>query len=233
MAIKKHFHVILFFLTVFLIIYTFFSTIEGFVNDSDASVCKKIYFNKEYNKNIKVIHNAVSVDKCDEILREGIEYAKKHKWTLKRHDDYPTTDNEITHEWKNYNYLHKFVHSSVFDSISYMFGVNKGYLKIKELFLVKYEHLKNSKIQSKLEKHKDGNEFSFIIALNKDNEYEGGGTKFYASKRTVKLQKGSCVIFSGQQEHEGINITSGKRYIVTGFISYKDYDYCDELLALE
>ena len=42
--------------------------------------CRDIYRNG-LNKKYYVIKNLVSQTKCDDILTEGIEYAKKNKWT--------------------------------------------------------------------------------------------------------------------------------------------------------
>ena len=66
--------------------------------------------------------------------------------------------------------------------------------------------------QKSLETHIDGSEFSFIIALN--DEYEGGGTRIVENNKIVKCNKGDCVIFCGQTQHEGLNVYSGTRYIL-------------------
>ena len=55
----------------------------------------------------KVIKNLLSPQETKIILNEAINYAKEHKWQLKRHDEYPTTDNEITQNWESYMILKK------------------------------------------------------------------------------------------------------------------------------
>jgi len=219
-------------LLLFCVLYKINKKKEKFTLFDDIEVCDKVYNDTNYNKSVKKLPKIVPENMCDEILKEGIEYAKDMKWTLKRHGDYPTTDNEFTPDWKNYEYVYNIVDSIIFDNISKLFNIEKEKLKILELFLVKYENNIKKKSQHKLKKHKDGNEFSFIIALNDVSEYTGGGTYFHTVKKHVKLNKGDCVIFSGQQEHEGIKITSGKRFILTGFISYIDDGYCESVLNL-
>jgi hypothetical protein len=72
-----------------------------------------------------------------------------------------------------------------------------------------------------LEAHVDGTPWSFVIALNDSKEYDGGGTHFIHSDFTCRPQKaGSAVLFSGKNLHEGLAITSGVRYILTGFCEY-------------
>jgi hypothetical protein len=69
--------------------------------------------------------------------------------------------------------------------------------------------------------HVDGTPWSFIVALNDSKEYAGGGTHFINNEITCRPQKaGSSVLFSGKILHEGLAITSGVRYILTGFCEY-------------
>jgi len=133
-------------------------------------------------------------------LKESKNYAKNNKWTKNRHDNYPTTDNEITSEWFSYNYINSLIYNKIFKSISSMYNVNENTLGINEIFVVKYQH----KLQNYLQSHKDGSEFSFIIALNDSKEYEGGGTYFINLKKNIKLEKGDCLVFSGQNEHREV-----------------------------
>ena len=74
--------------------------------------------------------------------------------------------------------------------------------------------------QSSLKAHRDNSEFSFVIMLSDVNEYEGGGTHFLYLNKSVKPPRGSAVIFSGQNVHEAVPVTSGTRYIVAGFTRY-------------
>ena len=102
-------------------------------------------------------------------------------------------------------------------------------ISVEELFFVKYEHAENS--QKHLDIHQDGSEMSFVIALN--DSYTHGGTHFIMSDEHAKLNKGECVFFSGKQYHQGMPISSGIRYILTGFLNYKSSSTCKNILTRE
>ena len=72
--------------------------------------------------------------------------------------------------------------------------------------------------QSSLAAHVDESEFSYIITLNDD--YKGGGTSFVHSREVVRPPKGSLILLSGSNMHEGLAVTEGTRYIVTGYLRY-------------
>lgn len=211
----------------FFLVFTYFPYLkkldEGF--RSQSSVCEDLY-QRGKNKKYTVIP-LLSKSMCKQILQEGIDYAKKHKWTTKRHDDYPTTDNNIDESWKNFDFIDQHVRSRVFGEIAKMYNVPKDKLGVNEYFIVKYEPTK----QASLETHQDGSEFSFILALNDD--YEGGGTYFPDIDKHISLKTGECLVFSGQNRHQGQPITKGKRFILTGFLHYEDENYCEDLLSID
>lgn len=191
--------------------------IEEHINVSDP-ICKRIYIDRN-NTDYTIIPQLFSAEECETILSEGIGYAKKNNWTLKRHADYPTTDNQITFNWDCYELLNEKL-DKIYSEIVSMYSVYKKDLVLSEMFIAKYEPSK----QSYLRTHVDGSEFSFIVALNDD--YEGGGTYFTKLKTLVKLKKGDCLVFSGQNRHRGERTTKGRRFIVTGFINYKNANFC-------
>jgi len=104
------------------------------------------------------------------------------------------------------------------------FGLNEDFLCIGELFVAKYE-CKEGK-QKSLGAHQDGTPWSFVIALNcPSTEFTGGGTHFVNEKTTYRPKEaGTAVIFSGKNLHSGVEVTSGTRYILTGFCNYFDTD---------
>jgi hypothetical protein len=204
------------FLVVFTLYLLYWILYEGRL--SEDALCQRLYTTSD-NQLYEVIPQWCTSDECDAILREGLEYARIHKWQKKRHGHYPTTDNQITFAWANYTTLQD-KWSLVYDAIGRMYGVHPKNLGMKEMFLAKYEPKK----QSHLRTHTDGSEFSFILALNDD--YEGGGTYFPDTQTLVRLKKGECLVFSGQQRHRGERVTKGKRFIVTGFIHYVADEYC-------
>lgn len=215
-------------LILILVIYLINKRIENFDSPEDKKptyICEDLY-KKNLNKKYVIIKNLIPSNICNQILKESKNYAKNNKWTKNRHVNYPTTDNEITSEWFSYNYINSLIYNIIFKRISSMYNVNKNTLGINEIFVVKYQY----NLQNSLKSHKDGSEFSFIIALNDSKEYEGGGTYFNNLKKNIKLEKGDCLVFSGQNEHRGSKILKGNRYIITGFINYMKEDFCEKFI---
>lgn len=179
--------------------------------------CNKIYKQIPLYTNYKIIKNFLTTQECQNIINQSEQFAHIHGWQVTRHDDYPTTDNEITKEWKIYNYLANKIKVELFPLFENMYHLKKNKLTINELFVAKYSG-NNLNAQNELQAHEDGCEFSFIIALNDD--YIGGGTHFVKKNKTVHLNTGDIVIFCGQTKHAGLPVTNGNRYILPGFIYY-------------
>ena len=180
-------------------------------------ICNNIYNQDDIYTKQYIIKKFISPEQCDKIINESIEYSKLHGWSKNRHNDYPTTDNEINKNWSFYYFLIEKIKKELYHYYDKYYKINSSKLNIDELFVIKYDG-NNEKSQKSLNQHEDGSEFSFIIALN-DN-YSGGGTRFVKNNKTIKLEKGDVVIFSGQTTHEGLKVTSGLRYVLTGFLNY-------------
>lgn len=185
-------------------------------------LCVKLYNGN--NKQYSVIKNVLTPKFCEQFIANGEKYAEIRSWLTERHDNYPTTDNEVTNTWTEYKTLENLVKGQIGDEIARLYKINKKHVVINEFFIVKYD----IHGQKHLRYHEDGSEFSFVIGLNDD--YEGGGTKFKSSGNTVRLNVGECLIFSGQHRHKGNSVTKGTRYIVAGFLSYKGKEYCKNSL---
>lgn len=186
--------------------------------------CNRLYTTNK-NKKYIIIKNAISKTLAKQIILEAEEYAKKKSWKKSRHEHYPTVDNEFNKYWKNYRIIEHFIQRKIYKEIVHLYNVKYNQIGINEIFVVKYD----MNGQKKLEEHKDGSEFSFILALN--DEYKGGGTYFTELNKKVNLETGDCLIFSGQNKHKGVQINSGKRYILTGFLHFHSQDYCEEILS--
>jgi hypothetical protein len=158
-------------------------------------------------------------EQCKAIVDE----AETYTWMKDRHVAYPTTDNQIDESWNCYKPLENRVQEVLFPSLGQMYDLDPNKMGIKEIFVAKYD----TEGQRKLDAHRDGNELSFIMALN--DSYTGGGTQFTETGEKVKLETGQCMIFSGQNHHKGVEITSGTRYIIAGFLTYGGEDYCDKM----
>ena len=192
---------------------------------SHQRVCNEIYSQKPLYRHHKVIRNFLTPDQCVKIIHEAETYAEHHGWSTRRHEEYPTTDNEITKSWPCYPLLMKQIKQQLLPHFVALFQLKPNTLKVEEIFVAKYEG-DRYKAQKDLKEHEDGSEFSFILALN-DN-YEGGGTRFIKKGETVKLNTGDILIFSGQTRHAGVPVTKGTRYIVPGFIYYGTCTQQDE-----
>lgn len=115
------------------------------------------------------------------------------------------------------------------------------------MFVAKYEYGPHK--QASLKAHQDGTLFSFILTLNEpDVDFLGGGTRFIHHHQTISTvdssnedgqnrgsgsgsgvvyrpsEVGTAIAFCGKQLHEGVPVTSGVRYILTGFCEYNNCD---------
>lgn len=179
--------------------------------------CNSIYNQDEPYTYQYVIPNFFSKKECNDIINESEHYASNYGWTTNRHNDYPTTDNQINKKWKCFEKINKRVKEELFPIYKSIYNIDSSKLDIEETFVAKYDATKINS-QKSLEEHEDGSEFSFIIALNDD--YIGGGTRFINKNKTYKLKQGDILLFCGQTTHEGLPVLAGIRYILTGFINY-------------
>lgn len=217
---KKYISIFLFIIFNILIIYL----INTYHFDVDNNLCKVLHLEKN-NKQFTIIKNLFDKKFCSQIINEAESYAKTNGWASNRHQYYPTVDNEITPDWKISIPVANLINQKIYPQIQKLFNVKLEDIYLKEIFVVKYD----MNGQKNLEYHTDGSEFSFVIALNHD--FEGGGTTFEYSRENIKLKIGECLLFSGQNKHKGTQITSGTRYILTGFINYKKPDFCENLVT--
>lgn len=180
-------------------------------------ICNDIYNQEDIYTHQYVLKKLLGNSECEHIIQEAESFATKNDWSKKRHDNYPTTDNQITESWECYKFLEEKIENILFPLYQKNYNIDPDKLYIDELFIAKYD-ANSVEGQKSLEAHTDGSEFSFIIALN--DEYEGGGTRFIEKDEIVKCKKGDCVLFCGQTKHEGLNVYSGTRYILAGFLKY-------------
>jgi len=85
------------------------------------------------------------------------------------------------------------------------------------MFFVKYEACEGG--QRSVGLHRDGSSLSFNVLLNHPAEFQGGGTYFdHPLDRTIKIEQGAVLVHSGRRRHAGVEITSGQRFLLVGFI---------------
>lgn len=86
---------------------------------------------------------------------------------------------------------------------------------LDDCFVIKY-NASGPGGQRALEKHVDGGDLSFMVALSDRARYTGGGTAFYGPGNVVdsivELEQGQCVSFPAKVMHQGLAITAGIRY---------------------
>jgi len=221
--------IILFLLIIFIIFSVIYFTIyfthlnRYLIPTNEHNICEKLYRMHD-NEKYYVFKKLLTKNNCYKIINEAEDYGKKNNWTKKRHEHYPTYDNQVTEEWKCYPFIKNICEKYMYKKISELYNINSYDIGINEIFVVKYDMIH----QRRLDAHRDGSEFSFIIALNED--YSDGGTYFTNTKKHIEFETGDCLVFSGQNEHKGLEITSGTRYIIAGFLHFKSCDYCENKL---
>lgn len=186
---------------------------------NNTNPCELIYIKQDCFDYI-VKKNVITKNDCINIINEATQFGLKNGWKEKRHKYYPTYDNQITKSWKVFPKIKYVINNFVKPYFSLKYKVDMKDIVTNEIFVVKYMMNK----QRFLKEHKDGSEFSFILALN--NNYKGGGTKLHYIDKIIKLNTSDILLFSGQHLHSGESITFGERWIVTGFLSYKCQNHC-------
>lgn len=186
---------------------------------------KELIIKNEFKYKYFYYPNILSNTLCDYIINENEKYASLNisnlnptGWTTTRHENYPTTDLPLNNILSLKTLINNIIRTDIFELISKSYNVNKYFLDCNDIFIVKYSHDK----QNKLEKHQDGSIFSFNILLNSPESFEGGGTNLEQKEGEILLEntKGGLIIHCGRCFHKGNEIKSGKRYLLVGFISY-------------
>lgn len=156
----------------------------------------------------------------DTLRRELLDLMSRRdfQWTLKRHPQYATTDQELFRFPSMDARVSSLLTSRLIPGFSALYGVAPEQLHVHDHFLIKYEA--RAGMQSALPRHRDGSCFSFLIQLNPPSDFEGGGTLFAHAGAPISVPEGHALLFTGRYFHEGVNITGGVRYLLAGFVGY-------------
>lgn len=165
----------------------------------------------------KVYNNILSCNLCDLIINESEKFTLQNNgWTINRHKNYPTIDFPVRFINSISTIVHNIIAFEVFPRIEELYNINKYFLTLHDVFIVKYSH----DTQNNLELHQDECLFSFNFALN--DTFEGGGTIIMVDEKEVIIEnsKGRLLIHSGRMLHGGKKVTKGIRYVLVGFVRY-------------
>ena len=99
--------------------------------------------------------------------------------------------------------------------LSESFHVQTSAIRLTDLRVVKYTTARGG--LKGLPLHSDGSALSFVCALNDCGEGEGG-TYVRVLDRIISPPPGHALLFCGRWVHAGVPITSGVRYVLTGFL---------------
>ena len=65
-----------------------------------------------------------------------------------------------------------------------------------------------------------GSNVTLNVMLSAPDAYEGGGTYFHASRKTVRLRQGQVLIHPGRLVHKSAPVTGGRRHILVAFTTF-------------
>jgi hypothetical protein len=181
-----------------------------------------------------VASNVVEETTCQKLIQSAMDFATSNGgWTTNRHYAVPTQDLPVHKVPKLLQWFQKWMRDVLFPLLHYQFfGVvdhhqqkeaHAGHLQrfyVHDAFLVRYEATSANNF---LPLHYDESTHSCVVALNDDNDFEGGGTYIYDEDKTVTVSAGGMVSFRGNQTlHGGSPVTSGIRYILAIFLYLDD-----------
>lgn len=154
---------------------------------------------------VAAVKNVLAPSECELLIFAAEDYAKNNGgWQSSRHANYPTTDLPLKAVFPGemLDMVQRTLKSALFPRYEKEYGVDTADWYVNDLFIAKYDGTGEG-AQRELANHKDGSPWSFVVSLNADTEYEGGGTYFADANEINRVNMGHAVIFSGKNEHAG------------------------------
>lgn len=169
-------------------------------------------------KNVFLEKSILSRETCDWLIQESNTHVKEKygEWKNDRHVRYPTYDISIDKlSVPVMNYILIFFMKNIGGLIYNRFNISSDNydLNIVDAFIVKYEEDK----QRSLDFHCDDSHMSALLLLSNENSFTGGGTQF-DSGLSVYPNQGDILLFGSKYKHQGLEINSGVRMVLTFFV---------------
>jgi hypothetical protein len=179
-----------------------------------------------------VVHSSLKAvlpaDECEWAIKETERFCSENGgFTSDRHIQAKTIDRPVKDVPKVLAWFNERLQTSLFPMLASCYPESipdADDLRVHDAFVVKYE----AAGQAELSLHQDESSFSFTIALNGGDSFEGGGTYFPRLRQVGSVEpfaetslsapQGGCVAFPGMLVHGGKRITSGVRYIIPLFL---------------
>eukprot|EP00158_Paraphelidium_tribonemae_P007953 Partr_v1_DN28407_c0_g1_i1_m41195 putative P4Hc len=174
--------------------------------------------NSESRHAVRVLEGFAARSLCHQLC----EYFQSFTaWKTDRHSSYATRDTAVEAidcdlvKGAIQELCKRAVHA-----ISEMFHFHEGDLEMLDAFVISYDASLEG--ADHLEMHTDGCLISFNLLLNPSHQFESGGTLFKLDNRLIRSQQGDLIVHDSKQEHAGVKITRGKRYLLVGFVDSRD-----------
>eukprot|EP00931_Biecheleriopsis_adriatica_P094832 TRINITY_DN68453_c0_g1_i1.p1 TRINITY_DN68453_c0_g1~~TRINITY_DN68453_c0_g1_i1.p1 ORF type:complete len:379 (+),score=90.50 TRINITY_DN68453_c0_g1_i1:36-1139(+) len=161
----------------------------------------------------------LSPETCAAIIAAAEGHAARAGgWLTDRHGNYATTDLEVRAVPQLLALLEPFLPAASAIALASLEEgaalASGGELEFHDLFVVRYDQ--NG--QRSLGMHEDGSRVTLQVALNDPNvDFTGGGTFFQQLQCKVQPGVGEALVFRGDVRHAGLEIFSGRRYVLVGF----------------
>ena len=127
--------------------------------------------------------------------------------TRKRHANYPTTDLPLSQFELGYSMVMSRIYALVIPQIAAMFHFEKEAIDVEDLFLIRYTEGKQHGLNET-----QGRLLVLLRGPFKRRDFAGGGTRLNGRVHTPPI--GEALIFCGQQDHSGVPISRGTRYVL-------------------
>ena len=163
------------------------------------------------------MYNVFTRLQCNDIINE-IKSNPDIKWTSYGKLG-SNNDLDISELSANTNVVINQAITIVLQKASEVYRIPMEHLELlsRSPFIIKYDSTRPA-----LDIHKDNADISFVVLLSNEYDFKDGGTYFNALNSALTLKQGECLIFPGQLVHSAKPITSGERYVLSGFINISD-----------